>query len=276
MVDTLLDKPLEMTAARPDLDEIMTKIERNCTVVDFSKEQAAATNEAETRAVKAGGVIFDGLMYTLSEIGYVSIEEAKSGGKLSESYEDVARSVEPLSAVCKALADDRLPLKRSTQVEQVHQELGDKVYAYRTDSVTIDGREYVNVRVFIRPRKYIKSLHSRENPGRPRLTLTETADPRLSITMIPKDSPTGEITIRMDEEGFARDSKTADQMITYDIEIGRDDVMDRLDFSGVEGAQTGQRQGHHFSSSWTARELHTSFADILEAFNKKFEAVAQK
>jgi hypothetical protein len=222
--------------------------------------------------ITAGNNIYDMMLYTLGEIGYSSLEEINKGGRAAGSYEKVLRTLEPLTHVCQSLAHDKLPLRRNVRQEERHREEGDEVYSYNTPSFELDGIRYNTARVFIRPRQYNRPLNPRTSEKRPQLRLSEKADPRMTITAIPEDSSVGEVSIRIDEEGFAR-GDYKDFMITFDVQVGNssNNLVSQLNFSSIQGSDWGQRFSHHFSSSYTARDLNTSFDRLLNSFNTKIE-----
>lgn len=279
MLDTAVEQP---PVQRKSIDDVMRNIERQCS--DESPENTGGiylfkdittTNpkDKEHQAKYAANGVFDGMMLTLGEIGAYSVEKAKSRSSLAKDYEVVARAVEPLTVVCRALADDRVPLVRNAWLEQRQQEAGDTVHAYKARNVTLDGKEYREIRVFIRPRRYEQSIAMRDQMRRRQVQISETAQARMSIDVIPADVTESAVSIRTDREDALRDYE-----ITYDIEIGQGDVnlLDELDFSqsGASQINPGQRHGHHFSSRLTAEEFGVSFTDILEASNQKFAQVA--
>ena len=263
------------------IDAVMSNIERQCTDkssestggVYLFREITTKAQDKEHRAKYAANGVFDGMMLTLEEIGAYSVEKAKSRSPLAKDYEGVARAIEPLTVACRALADDRVPLVRNTLLEQRQAEAGDTVYAYKARNVSLEGELYMEVRVFIRPRRYEQSIAMRDQMLRRRVQIAETAQSRMRIDVIPADITKSAVSIRTDREDALRDYE-----ITYDIEIGQGDVhlMDELDFSrsGASQIDPGQRHGHHFSSKLTAEEFGVTFTDILEASNQKFAQVA--
>lgn len=281
MIDTAVE---QQTFQRKSIDEVMGNIERQCTdespestggIYLFKDITTTYPQDKEKQAQYAANGVYDGMMLTLGEIGAYAVEKTKSKSPLAKDYEVVARAVEPLTVVCRALADDKIPLGRNAWLEQRQQEAGDQVYAYKAGDVSIGGKDYREVRVFIRPRRYEQSIAMREHMQRRQVQISETAQARMSIDVIPADVTESAISIRTDREDMLRDYE-----ITYDIQIGQGDVnlMDELDFSksGASQINPGQRYGHHFSSKLTAEEFGVSFTDILEASNQKFAAVATK
>jgi hypothetical protein len=273
MVDTISEQP---SIRRAPLETVMKNIERYCgsgpdgpqSVTLFNVVTPQRENR-ERQAEYAANTVYDGMMYTLSEIGAYAVEKAKErkGRASGTEYEKVARALESLTAVCRSLADDQIPLQRNVGLERMLEEEGDKAYAYKARDVEIEGKRYKEVRVFIRPQKFERALHTRRERAGARIS--EVAQARMSIEAIPLDSRDSRLHIRTDREDALHDFK-----ITYDIEIGErdDNVMDRLDFSdsGISKVATGQRETHHFSSELKAEDFGVSFSDILEAANNKF------
>lgn len=270
----MIDTAIENTELKVrELDEIMKRIKRHSNPDDDSaggitpiKDATQQSSEnTEAQAAYAANVIYDGMMLTLSEIGLYAGKKAKGVGILAREYETVVRTIEPLAHICRALADDRVPITKNTDVEAQHREVEDIVHAYKAVSFPLDGKDYREVRVFIRPRRYQQPIAVRENLRRP-IKVAETAQARMGIDVIPARSSVSAVSLRVDREDALRDYE-----ITYDITVGSDAAnrVELLDFPDAL-----QRHGHHFSSKLTAEEFGISFTDILEAYNKKFERVA--
>ena len=183
---------------------------------------------------------------------------------LAEDYEVVLTAIEPMTQVCAALAEDLVPLQEDTNFIKKRASVQDKVYAYVANNFSLGGEEFGEVAVLIRPRRWEMPTELRNRPNRPQVEkLVQDAQARMRIAIRPKKFPHGLITIRVDREDLEHNFE-----ITYDIDIGEsqgDGIVSRLTFP----RETGQREGHHFTSFIRAEDFGITFAEILEAMNRK-------
>jgi len=281
ILNNMVDISTEIQGSKNSrLDDIMGRIERhsndeqNGAVSLFKDVPKPNPEDPEKQAQYAANTVYDGMMITLSEIAAYAVRRAKKNDPLAKDYEAVARAVEPMTHIARALADDQVPLERNIWLEERQREAKDTVYAYRARNFTLDGKDYKEVRVFIRPHRYEQPIEIRQS-ARKRPQISETTQSRMTIDILPADVMESAVSIRVDREDMLRDFE-----ITYDIEIGNGDVnlMDYLDFSksGASQINPGQRKGHHFSSMLKAEEFNVTFSDILQATNTKFAGIADK
>ena len=274
VLDTATETTAPGNAKEPrvhDLTKIMERIDKYANNEEEGGIYVFKGKDAETASHKAANTVYDGLMLTLDSIGEYALEKVAGKSPLAQEYETVMRAVEPMTQVCRALADDKLPLREQTGIEQRHAQVDDTVHSYAVTNYRLGDTDYRYIRVFIRPRLYQAPPTVRNQVNRPEVTLVEKADPRMSITMQPVSFPYGEITVRVDQEDLEHNME-----ISYDVGIdGKEqDMLRHMEFGDHPQVLTGQRDGHHFSSSITAKQLGVSFTDILGAFNAKFAKVA--
>ena len=274
MVDSLTTVGEVQKTNTVPLDELMTRLERHCSndgdPVALFGETSIKSPERTERARYAADAVYDGLMFTLQGIGEYAIGQAKRISPTAKEYEKTARTVETMAQVARALSENEIPLFRNAWLEQRQQAEGDIVHAYKARNFELNGKRYNEVRVFIRPHRYDRPISMRQVPNRPNLKIVETAQARMTIDILPEGPNSGDISIRVDREDALRDYE-----ITYDVVIGKGDV-NLLDVLEFPDPQTGQRHGHHFSSSLKAEDFNVTFADILEAANEKFAKKAQE
>lgn len=254
------------------LKQIMERINRHCNPEDSNgvelHKSIESLPEIEKKKARAANVVYDGLMMTLNNIADYSLQKAKQEqDPLASDYETVLVAMEPLTQICRSLADGRLVLQENTHFEQKRAQVNDQVHAYRRENFSLDGIYYDQVRVIIRPRRWEQAATVRETADRPQLDhLVESAQARMAIYIRPKNFPHGEIVMRVDREDLEHNFE-----ITYDVEIrnqfGEQGLMDRLTFPEDV---TGFGEGHHFSSSIKEEDLGVKFTDILVSINQKF------
>lgn len=259
---------------KEDLNQIMAKIERNCNPdsgegVAFYKKKELDYPWEKIRRM-AANTVYDGMMLTLNNIAEHSLTKARDGkNPLAKSYETVLRALDPLTQITRAIADGKLPLKRNFRYEGILAKIGDNIHAYQLRQFYFDTTEYEEVEVVIRPKKWEEPFEIRKLPNRLNLTGgKESAQPKIQISIKPKNFPYGFITIRIDREDLEHNFE-----ITYDVEIGfpgQSNIIDILDFPDAD-----QRHTHHFSSALTAEDLGTSFKDILETINDKISSISK-
>lgn len=265
------------------IDEIMREIEQAGTPNDneggitlFKGLPEPNLQLPEQRAQYAANVVYDGMMFTLGEIGAFAVAQAKENSVLSRDYERVAYGIALLTTACRELADDKVPLARNTILENFLANEGDQVHAYIARNVTVGSTAVRELRVFIRPTRFERKISPQnsatQNQRRPS-NLIESAQARMNIDIIPADNAQNTVSLRTD-----REDALGNYEIVYDIVIGTGDanLMDMLDFSQSDPSQAtpGQLSGHHFSSQLKAEDLNTSFTDILLAYNQKFASNA--
>lgn len=247
------------------LDLIMSRVE-TATNMDTG-ESIIFIKEANTPAERAANILFDNMMISLGGVAEGSIEKVRKGHRRSDEYLEVGEAMESLSTIARGLADDQVPLKRNTGLEDNLRQEGDTVYAYRGFDFSLNGISYHKTTILIRPKRWQAPVSS-ERKRNTSLIIIEQAQPRMTICAVPKNNPNGIVTIRLDQEDSDHQME-----ITYDIEVERDtrNIIDDLEFSDAL-----QRSGHHFSSTYTAKELGTTFEEILNAFNTKLSKSADK
>ena len=251
-----------------ELDQIMERVRVNTGDVSDSEGVIFIKDADPNRKDQiAANRVYDGLMLTLAAIADDSRNEIDRyrgvDEKRSQDYEAVIRDLEPITAACNALAEGTIPLHRVEAAEKYYQSIGDNVHSYIAGDFTIGNIPYDAMTVFIRPKIYVRpsSVKPRTFSNRPEVNLKETAEPRMTIRLLPRNSRDGTLEIRLDQEGIDYGMK-----ITYDIVIGERDRLRDLKF---DKDRVGQREGHHFNSDFTAKELGVSFEQILNAMNER-------
>ena len=264
------------------LEDIMSKIESHCTndeeggifLFKTSIKGSEGTSQEVTLSPEehAANLVYDMLMCTLSDIGYSSVEEAKKGGPLASEYFKIAKAMDAMSQVTRALADDQIPLIRNVQEEQHRKQLGDTtVHSYTAQNVQLGDRIFDGVKVFIREAPYIRPTQLNPANNKYARTTKEYQQPRMKIVILPQDERDGAISFRVDQEDLSHGME-----ITFDIDVRNntrdENLIDRLTFPSAE-----QREGHHFSSTYTTNALNlSSFTPLLAAFTQKFDVVASQ
>jgi hypothetical protein len=249
-----------------ELEQIMERVKCNAGTNSEDCDGVVFIKDADPQRldVRAANLVFDGLMITLSEIAEDSLAIIEKKSPFSQDYEPVLRAMEPITTACRGLAEGHVPLQRNETSEQHYREAGDDVHIYETvGEFKLGDRDFDSMGVFIRPKAYVRSsdVTPKISPDRPQIRLREPAAPRMTVRLFPRNSADGFLEIRFDQDAME---------ITYDIIVGDGgfDRLNKLKFA----PSTNQRYGHHFSSSFTAKQLGVTFEQILNAMNEKVAA----
>jgi hypothetical protein len=227
---------------------------------DYSEPQIISNKE---ESVMAANEVYAGLLKTLDAIAGASLININKSQHSWKSAE-ILKGVEPLTAICRSLADNEIPLSVDQERINGRELVRDHIYAYVAKDVVIHGMDFSSIEVMIRPKKYQKPANI-DLPVGAGVKLYEKADPRLSIYAFPKNMPQGFVHIRVDDNYYN------EPKITYDVEIRphKKNLIETANLREIEEVKTGQLEGHHFESEVRVEQFNVSYSDILEAFNEK-------
>lgn len=248
---------------------LLQQIREHCGLEPEQPVSIIPETEDNTDAEKMANTIYDAMMLTLSEIGEASVTKALAGEQDSDKYAEVAKATEALAFVSRAVADGRVPFVRNNEEIRKRREKGDNVHSYEVRDATLyDGpaaREFRNIKVFIRPERYVERITADQKTSRQDITVAEVGEPRMHIRIVPADRASGQIDIRIDKDRAGE--------VIFDIEVDDygQNLMDELDFP-----DTSQRETHHFSSRLKLNQQDTGFGDVLRVMSSRFDSMSSE
>lgn len=217
-------------------------------------EDLQETETLQLAQIQGANKIFDSLLYVLGTIGEYTGNQIHADGVSWErdKYQQILSGILHLSTVCNALAYGQIPLficyeKMANRISKGDRDI--RIYQNEGAWCHLDDTSY-KIRIFLRTEPLV---HGGE----------VTLPTRLTIRITTLEGESAELRIDYDNNDYT-------EGIVFDIVIG-DDLLQKVDMSGVIELQSTKRSGHHFIASYTQEDIGISFSELMKAFDEKFK-----